>query len=131
MAQWYIRGESGRENDRGPLRPSELLKLVRDGKITPETKLRKDDSAYFAAAEVGGLFEAAMRPTIQYFCPQCRREVHEPPVTCPHCDFNVVRALTKITENTIASPERQAEEATGSSVKRWLSRKRGTQNRDQ
>jgi len=126
VTQWYIqRGED--VDDVGPLRPTDLLKMVRTGEVKPETMLRKDDSAYFQASDVGGLFEAAMRPTIEYFCPKCKREVTEPPVTCPHCDYNITRALTRITENTITNPEEQTmTEQAGSSVKKWLKRKRAT-----
>lgn len=124
MTQWFIqRGEE--MEDVGPLRPSDLLKKVRSGEVRPETMLRKDDSAYFQASDVGGLFEAAMRPTIEYFCPKCKREVTEPPVTCPHCDHNMTRALTRITENTITNPDEQRlTEQAGNSVKKWLKRKR-------
>ena len=124
MTKWFIQRDGGADEDVGPLRPSELLDLVRNGEVRPETMLRKDDSAYFQASDVGGLFEAAMRPTIEYFCPQCKREITEPPVMCPHCDFNVVRALTRITENTISNPEEQRlTEQAGNSVKRWLRKK--------
>ncbi|MEM1068375.1 MAG: GYF domain-containing protein [Planctomycetota bacterium] len=129
MTRWFIQ-RNGESEDVGPLRPSELLEMVRNGDVRPETMLRKDDSAYFQASDVGGLFEAAMRPTIQYYCPQCKREITEPPVTCPHCDFNVTRALTRITENTITNPEEQRlTEQAGNSVKRWLRRKQAARTK--
>lgn len=125
MTRWFIQRGGKDDDDLGPFRPSELLDKVRQGEVRPETMLRKDDSAYFQASDVGGLFEAAMRPTIQYFCPQCKKEITEPPVTCPHCDYNVTRALTRITENTIVNPEEQSlSEQAGSSVKKWLNRKK-------
>jgi hypothetical protein len=87
--------------------------------------LRKDDSTWFAASDVGGLFEAAMRPTIRYFCPQCETEVSEPPVTCPKCDRDIRRAKTQITENSITNrSDRSVTEQAGSSVKKWLNRKK-------
>ena len=99
--------------------------MVRSGEVTSETKLRKDNSPWFSAAEVGGLFEAAMRPTIRYFCPQCETEVSEPPVTCPKCDRDIRRARTQITENTISnSGDRSIAEQAGNSVKNWLNRKK-------
>ena len=80
---------------------------------------------------MGGLFEAAMRPTIRYYCPQCEVEVTEPPVTCHECGREIDRALTKITENTIVS---QADQnvlgGAGSSVKNWLKKKKLAKDRD-
>ncbi len=46
---------------RGPMSPQELLELVRDGQVTPTTPVRKNDSKWFRADTVGGLFEAAFR----------------------------------------------------------------------
>ncbi|MDG2220633.1 MAG: DUF4339 domain-containing protein [Rubripirellula sp.] len=126
MTQWFIQSD-GDSNDVGPLSPTDLLGLVRNGEVRPESILRKDDSAYFRASDVGGLFEAAMRPTIEYFCPRCKKEITEPPVMCHHCDFNVVRALTRITENTISKPEEKPlSQQAGNSVKKWLLRKQAT-----
>jgi hypothetical protein len=74
---------------------------------------------------VGGLFEAALRPTIQYFCPQCETEVSEPPVSCPKCGREIREGITRIIEHTIAErsdlPINGAK--AGGSVKRWLQRK--------
>lgn len=124
MTKWFIQRADSSE-DLGPFRPSELLDLVRSGDVTSETKVRKDDSTWFAAADVGGLFEAAMRPTIRYFCPQCETEVTEPPVTCPKCDRDIRRAKTEITENTIVNRnERSVAEQAGNSVRNWLHRKK-------
>ncbi len=71
MTDWYVQHPDPELEEQfiGPLRPSELLKMVREGEVGPEHLLRKDDSAWFEAREVGGLFEAAMRPTICLFCP--------------------------------------------------------------
>ncbi len=131
MTKWFIQRADSAE-DLGPFRPSELLDLVRSGEVTSETMLRKDNSPWFAAADVGGLFEAAMRPTIRYFCPQCETEVSEPPVTCPKCDRDIRRAKTRITENTIISRHEQSvAEQAGSSVKKWLHRKKlSRENKD-
>ncbi|TWU42867.1 DUF4339 domain-containing protein [Novipirellula artificiosorum] len=123
MAEWYIQ-QSDTVEDIGPLRPVELLKMVRSGDVTPETQIRKGDSAWFSASEVGGLFEAAMRPTIEYFCPQCERPVHEPPVVCAYCGREIHRALTKITENTIAGGAKRSKvDQPGKSVQQWLKSK--------
>ncbi|MGI9472808.1 MAG: GYF domain-containing protein [Rubripirellula sp.] len=130
MTKWFVQRRSN-QDDLGPLRPSELLDMVRNGDVTSDSMLRKDDSTWFAASDVGGLFEAAMRPTIRYFCPQCKAEVTEPPVTCPKCDTNVLRALTQIKENSIAAPANDgSSDASGNSVKRWLQKKRLAKDRE-
>jgi hypothetical protein len=124
VTKWFVQRADSTE-DLGPYRPSELLDLVRRGEVTSETRVRKDDSAWFAAGEVGGLFEAAMRPTIRYFCPQCSHEVSEPPVRCPKCDREIRRARTEITENSIVNPgDRGIADSAGASVKNWLLRKK-------
>ena len=125
MTNWFI--QRAENDDLGPYRPSELLDLVRSGDVTPETMLRKDDSGYFAASDVGGLFEAAMRPTIRYFCPQCENEVSEPPVRCPKCDREIRRALTQITENTIVN-RTDGSSGVSNSMKNWLKKKRINKN---
>ncbi len=124
MTKWFVQ-RGNNQQELGPLRPSELLEMVRSGDVTSDTMLRKDDSTWFAASDVGGLFEAAMRPTIRYFCPQCKAEVSEPPVTCHKCDTNIQRALTQIKENTIAGSQDESDTAdSGNSVQRWLRKKR-------
>lgn len=124
MTKWFVQ-RGNNQQELGPLRPSELLEMVRSGDVTSDTLLRKDDSTWFAASDVGGLFEAAMRPTIRYFCPQCKTEVSEPPVTCHKCDANIQHALTQIKENTIAGNQQESGKAgSGNSVQRWLRKKR-------
>lgn len=126
MNDWFVQGA---EDELGPFRPTELLKLVRAGKVKPETQVRKGNSAWFEASAVGGLFEAAMRPTIEYFCPGCGAPVREPPCNCPKCDKEISRAKVRITENTIAPNEDgTAEKPSAPSVQRWLKKVRG--NRD-
>ncbi|MBD54801.1 MAG: hypothetical protein CMM05_06945 [Rhodopirellula sp.] len=130
MTRWFVQQDESQE-DLGPLRPSELLEMVRGGKVTSESMLRKDDSNWFSASNVGGLFEAAMRPTIRYFCPQCETEVTEPPVNCHECGREIQRALTQITENSIVNQEDQSVVGNaGNSVKNWLKKKRIVKNRD-
>ena len=86
MAEWFLQKLEGTvQTEVGPLRPGELLSLVRRGEIKPETRLRKDDSAWFPARDVGGLFEAAMRQEVRYYCPSCNTRVAQPPVSCPTC----------------------------------------------
>ena len=130
MTRWFVQQDESQE-DLGPLRPSELLEMVRGGKVTSESMLRKDDSNWFSASNVGGLFEAAMRPTIRYFSPQCETEVTEPPVNCHECGREIQRALTQITENSIVNQADQTVVGNaGNSVKNWLKKKRIVKNRD-
>ncbi|WP_146043121.1 GYF domain-containing protein [Rhodopirellula sp. MGV] len=90
MALWFLqRLEGNVKSEVGPMQPRELLALVRRGEIKPETMLRKDDSAWFPASEVGGLFEAAYRPEINYYCPSCGKQISQPPVTCANCLHDV------------------------------------------
>jgi hypothetical protein len=124
VTSWYI--QTG-ENlaDLGPFHPSELLQKVRTGQVTRRTKLRKDGSAWFEAGEVGGLFEAAMRPTIEHFCPQCETAVATPPVVCHRCGREIRQAVTKITENSINDPADQSQSGqAGRSVQNWLRKKK-------
>ena len=124
VTNWFIQTGDDCE-DLGPYRPSELLQKVRAGEVTRETKLRKGDSAWFVAGEVGGLFEAAMRPTIEYFCPQCEAAVSTPPVVCHKCGREIRQAVTKITENSIVNPADQSlSEQAGRSVQQWLRKKK-------
>lgn len=133
MTNWYVQQPNPEFEEEfiGPLRPSELLKMVRNGEVGPEHLLRKDDSAWFEAREVGGLFEAAMRPTIRYFCPECNTPLQEIPVTCPKCGTEVVKAREEITENTIISPHDQAiASQAGRSVQKWLQKKVRKKDKD-
>lgn len=125
MTDWYVQQPNPEFEEEfiGPLRPSELLKLVRDGQVGPEHLLRKDDSAWFEAREVGGLFEAAMRPTIQLFCPGCHMQLQEVPTTCPKCGLEVVKAKEEITENSIVGPNDVSMSQAGRSVQKWLKKK--------
>ncbi|KAA1259976.1 hypothetical protein LF1_25140 [Rubripirellula obstinata] len=123
MAEWFIKRDE-ESGDLGPLRPPDLLKMVREGSVTRQTMIRKNDSAYFEAGQVGGLFEAAMRPTIEHFCPSCKHSVNEPPTVCAYCGQELYKAITKITENTISLPNEKLPSQAGRSVKNWLKKKR-------
>ncbi|TWU05602.1 GYF domain-containing protein [Stieleria varia] len=126
MTSWFVQRMDGNyQTEVGPLRPAELLAMVRSGEVTPGSFVRKDDSAWFEASKVGGLFEAAERPTVHYYCPQCETEVKEPPVTCPKCLRDIRKAHEVLTENKIATKRSdQASDAPQSSAKRsmqnWL-----------
>ncbi len=98
MAEWFVQRAS---DVLGPLGPTELLALVRSGVVKQNTKIRKQDSEWLTAREVGGLFEAAMRPTIESRCPECNMLLDSVPCLCPQCGRRVQTARTRIIENTI------------------------------
>ncbi len=126
MAHWFIRGED--EAEVGPVSPSELLGMVREGRVVATTVVRKDDSAWFPAADVGGLFEAARRPTIEHYCTRCGARVGPPPVTCGKCDADLSQTRQKIIEHSVAGdPQKKADDSgkAGSSAKSWLNRRLG------
>lgn len=133
MANWYVQQPNrGLEEEFiGPLRPAELLKLVREGRVGPEDLLKKDDSAWFEAREVGGLFEAAMRPTIRLYCPECNAPVAQVPCVCPRCHTEISKARREIVENTIENSEDQKSTSqAGRSVQKWLQKKVRRKERD-
>lgn len=130
VADWFLKRTEGTvQTEVGPLRPSELLSLVRKGEIQPDTMLRKDDSAWFAARTVGGLFEAAMRQELQYFCPGCNSRIRQPPVTCAKCLRDVQKGEARVVKpepvSGVVVPDEApdlAEEAR-KSVQGWLAKK--------
>ncbi len=119
------------------MRPSELLSLVRRGEIKPETLLRKNDSAWFPASDVGGLFEAAVRQEVQYFCPSCGLRVGPPPRTCPKCLRDIGKGEARVVrpdQNTakMVLQGDAAEEAPNveqASVQNWLKKKVGNRQK--
>lgn len=130
VAVWFMqRMEGSVQTEVGPLRPSELLTMVRRGEIQPETKLRKDDSAWFEARAVGGLFEAAVRQEVQYFCPGCDQRITQPPTKCPQCLRDLgrgeARAVTPSEPGTTAnvSGEVALAQDAQKSVQGWLKNK--------
>ncbi len=123
MAQWFIYVSD--YEVLGPLTPSELLNKVRRGEVVAETPLRKDDSAWFRAKDVGGLFDAATKPTIVWRCPGCHSKLSSaPPCVCMQCGRELVVALQERTENRVSSPEEIAKQSGVSrSMKDWLAEK--------
>ncbi|MEO9596001.1 DUF4339 domain-containing protein [Rhodopirellula bahusiensis] len=123
MSVWFV--QKGDEQ-LGPYKPAELLALVRDGSVVAETKIRKDDSNWFSASEVGGLFEAARRPSIEHYCPQCNVRVSQPPTICPECGKDLDRTKTRIIEHSIGQTKRSSDTPSAGpsdSAKRWLQKK--------
>ena len=97
--------------------------MVRRGTVTRETKVRKDDSSWFPACDVGGLFEAAVRPTIILHCPGCQAVVPEPPCMCPNCGRQLEVAKREVIQNRIMTPAEVARQTgIGSSMQNWLSK---------
>ena len=45
----------------GPMTNDELLRKVKIQEVKPDTEIRKDDSAWFPAQQVSGLFETAFK----------------------------------------------------------------------
>jgi|GEM_PF-4176708 len=85
--EWFYRTPD--DQPCGPLRPGELLELVRRGQIQEQTLIRKGDSAWFPAKTVGGLFAAAAKPRVKMCCPECQHEIKLFPAACRHCGFFV------------------------------------------
>ncbi len=97
--------------------------MVRQGTVTKESKLRKDDSPWFDAIEVGGLFEAAVKPTVILHCPGCNEVIQELPCMCPGCGRNLEKARREVIQNRILTPTEAARQnGVGASMQNWLSK---------
>jgi hypothetical protein len=124
--EWFYRTRDDQEV--GPLRPSELLELVRRGSVSENTLLKKSGSAWFAAKNVGGLFAAAtaVKPKTRMCCPNCGYELKAVPVPCRNCGQFVERPKV-VTETAVAPAEPRAPEVSkrlgvGGLVKRLVPR---------
>ena len=84
--KWYYRVK---KKTQGPVTNAELLDLIRERKVLPETMIRKDDSQWVAARAVTGLFQAAGVFAGEYRCPYCGNSIDDPPTTCEKCHRNV------------------------------------------
>ncbi|QDS96598.1 hypothetical protein FF011L_54100 [Roseimaritima multifibrata] len=130
MSEWFIQQA---ETELGPISSTALLDRIRDGSICQSTMVRKNDSAWFQAGSVGGLFEAAAQSTTEYFCPQCKSKVRKPPCFCPKCKVELKYARPKVTEHPIPGMKRseKPKPQKSASVGRWLQRIKspGDQNR--
>ena len=92
MSQWYYRTRDG---EVGPLKPSDLLKHVATGEILPHTLVRKGDSQWVEANQVGGLFDAAATGGTTFQCPFCGSKIDKPPTRCANCSRAVETAYRK------------------------------------
>ncbi len=79
--EWYYQE---RGQTLGPLTPKQLLEKVKEGEVMPQTLVRKDDSQWVEAGEVGGLTDAATKNRV-YSCPFCGAPLKRPPSTCRGC----------------------------------------------
>lgn len=119
MANWYYQSA---DNEEGPCSAADLLRLVREQVIQSETMVRKDDSAWFPAGQVGGLFEAAAKPTVEYQCPSCGTRVGKPPTYCRRCRRLLDYARPIFTEHEIEgyTPPERPKESIADSWKQWV-----------
>jgi hypothetical protein len=133
VSDWFIKTEPSESEAGaiGPLKPNELLDLVRSGEVVPTTQIRKGDSAWFAASSVGGLFEAAIRPSITYYCPKCNIKIPKPPTTCTKCLTNLQKAREEIIENSIHSRSNDVASSAGRSMQKWLKKKVRTKDQEE
>lgn len=131
MAEWYIEqlGETI-----GPITGKQLLERVRKGDIVANTPLRKDDSQWVPARDVGGLFEAAGgNQSRQVSCPYCGAPIDLPPTRCSKCRRQVDQAYEVVFRegpdgesppaDTTESEQQQPKEQVRKEKKRsWLSK---------
>ncbi len=102
MTQWYFRNNNKKEL--GPVSPSELLELIRQGTVRPETELRKGDHRWLPASQIAGLFEAAARPSVVFNCPHCSKPIDKPPCKCRHCHRQIAKATGRLIQNHVDVP---------------------------
>lgn len=102
MSQWFIQQDE--QTEIGPLRPSELLDLVRQGVVTRETLCRKANSPWCHAQDVGGLFRAADSQVVGYRCPYCQKSVSQPPTYCKGCSKYVDQATEILRDSSGRKP---------------------------
>ncbi|WP_153556551.1 DUF4339 domain-containing protein [Roseimaritima sediminicola] len=119
MSEWFVRQN---ETEIGPVDGSGLLDMIREGAVKQDTLVRKNDSAWFEARSVGGLFEAASKSSTNYYCPECNAAVRKPPCVCPGCRIQLNYARAKVVENKIDGYEPAAKPKRSASVQNWLRR---------
>ncbi len=113
--QWYYQFMS---DVIGPLSSSEFLIKVRAGQIREETPVRKDDSQWVAARQVGGLFDAAQKSEAHRICPYCGRNVDRPPTTCAGCNRDLVLSLSSKLTSTGQAGRRPKRDFEAAALKR-------------
>jgi hypothetical protein len=103
MPDWYYRDDQDRTV--GPLRPGELLSMIRSGELSEDTLIRKDDSQWVRSIEINGLWAAAAAPETEFYCPVCGIEISKPPVRCPKCAKFVDKAVGKIKKPSVSAKQ--------------------------
>jgi hypothetical protein len=95
MAEWFYRIG---DQSFGPVTNTQLLDLVRLGKVDGDTQIRKDDSNWVLAQSVGGLLEAGNRDESETVCPYCGKSIAPPPTRCESClrDVTVVMRANEV-----------------------------------
>ena len=106
MAEWFYRDALGKEF--GPFGGGRLLELVRDGVVSADTEVRKDDSPWTFACMVNGLWQAVGRPGVEFRCPHCQASIGKPPTRCEACHRDVAKAVGKL----VHRPATKASEVT-------------------
>ncbi|QDV67420.1 hypothetical protein Poly24_11150 [Rosistilla carotiformis] len=119
MSQWFVQQDE--DTEIGPLRPSELLDLVRQGVVTRQTLCRKEDSPWCYAQDVGGLFQAAESQVASYRCPHCQKSISQPPTFCKGCNKYVDEAIEVLRDASgrKLDAKSQAFASTKGSVSKW------------
>lgn len=94
MPEWYYRDTD--DQVIGPLKPDEMLAMIRDGELTEKSLVRKDDSPWVPSVEVNGLWAAAARPETEFYCPVCNTLISKPPSRCPQCLKYIEKGIGRI-----------------------------------
>jgi hypothetical protein len=103
---WFYRSADD-ATVKGPVSPSELLELIRKGIVRENTQVRKGESPWVSSIDVGGLWEAAARPSVVFDCPHCSKRISKPPVRCPHCKQFVQKATGHLVHHKTVAPDRK------------------------
>lgn len=127
MAEWFYE-QMGQTI--GPITGKQLLARVRSGDIVADTAVRKDDSQWVPARDVGGLFEAAGgRESREITCPYCGATIDRPPTRCTKCHRQVeqtyelaFRESSAPTDETNAEHQQPKENGPKEKKKGWLSK---------
>jgi hypothetical protein len=122
---WFYRSKDAVVN--GPVSPSELLELIRKGIVQESTAVRKGDSSWVASIEVGGLWEAAARPSVVFDCPHCNKPISKPPLRCPHCKQFVQKASGHLVQHKSAAVNRKSRSDTSSDAHASEAKRFGSQ----
>ncbi len=122
MSDWFYRLSNAEEN--GPIKPSELLELIRKGVICEKTQLRKGDSPWVASTSINGLWEAAGRPSAEFECPNCGKSIPKPPVECTNCHQLIRKATGRLVhhKNVVPPPKNASGKEAESNTTRFNAR---------